>query len=164
MLPSATGIDDDTRLRTARKDNKVTAMLHTGYPVRHWDHDLGPDAPHLFDCRPVRRRAPLISHRTRATRCAKPHFDVSPDGSFVVTTWQRPGARRGAPQHDLVRIDVATAQRTVIVDDPDADLGLPGDLARRTVGGVHPRDHLDAPSGHRESRCASCGSAMNRSS
>ena len=37
-----TDVDDDRRLRALRKDNKVTAVLHTGYPVRHWDHDLGP--------------------------------------------------------------------------------------------------------------------------
>ena len=35
-------------LLKARKDNKVSAILHTGYPVRYWDHDLGPDAPRLF--------------------------------------------------------------------------------------------------------------------
>ena len=39
---------DDERIRTARDDGKDTAMLHTGYPVRHWDHDLGPDRPHLL--------------------------------------------------------------------------------------------------------------------
>src|SRR3954451_23231213 len=42
MLPSATGVDEDKRLRALRKDAKVSAVLHTGYPVRHWDHDIGP--------------------------------------------------------------------------------------------------------------------------
>src|SRR5690349_9536378 len=49
LLRSAPSIDDDKRLRTLRKDNKVSAVLHSGYPVRHWDHDLGPDHPHLLD-------------------------------------------------------------------------------------------------------------------
>ena len=44
LLPSATDIDDDRRLRTTRKDNKVSAVLHDRYPVRFWDHDLGPTA------------------------------------------------------------------------------------------------------------------------
>ncbi|MET0995794.1 MAG: S9 family peptidase, partial [Mycobacterium sp.] len=48
MLPSASKVDDDRRLRKVRKDNKVSAILHTGYPIRHWDKDLGPGEPHLF--------------------------------------------------------------------------------------------------------------------
>lgn len=40
--------DPDAALRKLRKDSKVAAILHTGYPVRFWDHDLGPDVPHLF--------------------------------------------------------------------------------------------------------------------
>ena len=49
MLPSATGIEDDKRLRGLRKDAKVSAVLHTGYPVRYWDHDIGPELPHLLE-------------------------------------------------------------------------------------------------------------------
>ena len=49
LLRSASGVDDDKRLRALRKDNKVSAVLHSGYPVRYWDHDLGPDRPHLLD-------------------------------------------------------------------------------------------------------------------
>ncbi|MBO0881049.1 MAG: S9 family peptidase, partial [Mycobacterium sp.] len=49
LLPSAQDVDDDRRLRDLRKDHKVSAILHSGYPVRYWDEDLGPDEPHLFD-------------------------------------------------------------------------------------------------------------------
>ena len=31
-----------------RKDKKVSAILHDAYPVRFWDHDLGPAEPHLL--------------------------------------------------------------------------------------------------------------------
>ncbi|GMA24244.1 hypothetical protein GCM10025864_20030 [Luteimicrobium album] len=48
LLPSSTGLDDDAKRRKARKDHKVAAILHDGYPVRYWDHDLGPDRPHRF--------------------------------------------------------------------------------------------------------------------
>ncbi len=44
----AATVEDDERIRGERKDKKVKAILHTGYPVRHWDHDLGPDVPHLL--------------------------------------------------------------------------------------------------------------------
>ncbi len=39
---------DDERVRATRKDLGVSAVMHTGYPVRYWDHDLGPDRPHLL--------------------------------------------------------------------------------------------------------------------
>src|SRR5262249_61465523 len=58
LLRSAPSIDDDKRLRTLRKDNKVSAVLHSGYPVRHWDHDLGPDHPHLLDVDGLRDLTP----------------------------------------------------------------------------------------------------------
>ena len=38
----------DEERRTRRKDAGVTAVLHETYPVRYWDHDLGPAAPHHF--------------------------------------------------------------------------------------------------------------------
>src|SRR5690606_17469687 len=40
MLPRATDGAEDERLRTQRTDTKVAAILHEGYPVRHWDSDL----------------------------------------------------------------------------------------------------------------------------
>ena len=51
LMRSAASADQDKRLRTLRKDNKVSAVLHSGYPVRYWDHDLGPDQPAPAGCR-----------------------------------------------------------------------------------------------------------------
>ena len=139
MLPSATDLDEDRRLRRLRKDNKVSAVLHDGYPIRHWDHDLGPDRAHLFS---VEGRSDIsaegrsdISAEGRSDRhrdltpgpgdgLRDAVFDLSGDGTFVVSSWRRP-VPGAAIRHTLVRIDVATAQRSVIADDPDADLGLP---------------------------------------
>ncbi|MCG7596047.1 prolyl oligopeptidase family serine peptidase [Mycobacterium sp. PSTR-4-N] len=117
VLRSARDVDDDRRLRDARMTAKISAVLHTGYPVRHWDHDLGPDQPHLF----IDNRD-LTPDPGNALRDA--HIDVSADGTFVVTTWQVP-APAAAVRTTLVRIDVATGERTTLVDDPDADLGMP---------------------------------------
>ena len=125
MLPSAQKVDDDRRLRELRKDNKVSAVLHTGYPIRHWDKDLGPGEPHLFGL-DLAGDAPepidLTPRPGGALREAD--VDVSPDGRFAVATWQLPAA--GASLHAvLVRIDLATGDRVVIADDPDADLWSP---------------------------------------
>ena len=117
VLRSARDLDDDLRLRDMRSKAKISAVLHTGYPVRHWDHDLGPDQPHLFT-----GRRDLTPDPGGALRDA--HVDVSADGTFLVTTWQIP-APGAALRTTLVHIDIATGQRSTLVDDPDADLGMP---------------------------------------
>lgn len=115
----ADAVDDDKQLRERRKDNKVSAILHTGYPVRHWDHDLGPDQPHLLDADGPRDLTPDPRAALQETA-----FDVSSDGTFVVASWQvtGPGA---AIRSTLVRIDRATGARTTIAAEPGADLGHP---------------------------------------
>jgi dipeptidyl aminopeptidase/acylaminoacyl peptidase len=138
LLPSATGVDDDKRLRTLRKEAKVSAVLHTGYPVRHWDHDLGPALPHLLDVAggggpPACGGERSDSGNASGTRDLTPDpgqamreaaFDVSRDGRFVVTSWHAPGPGASI-RSSLVRIDVATGERAVIAEDPDADLEFP---------------------------------------
>ncbi|MGW0160574.1 alpha/beta fold hydrolase [Mycobacterium sp. NPDC003323] len=119
LLSSATGIDDDERLRKLRKDNKVSAILHRSYPIRHWDHDLGPDQPHLFDTDGMRDLAPAAGVALREAA-----YDLSPDGSFVITGWHAPTSGV-AVRSRIVRIDIATGEHTVIADDPDADLDGP---------------------------------------
>ena len=91
-MPGAASGPDDERRRTARREKKVTAMLHTGYPVRLWDHDLGPDQARLLvgglstasdptasgpTPRPTPRR-----RRRRAARCrATPGPSAPPSGT-----------------------------------------------------------------------------------
>ena len=48
VLPGASGITDDAQRRKSRADAGVTAILHEAAPVRHWDHDLGPDQLRLL--------------------------------------------------------------------------------------------------------------------
>jgi dipeptidyl aminopeptidase/acylaminoacyl peptidase len=47
-LPGSVTAADDEARRTARKDRKVAAILHESYPIRFWDHDLGPDEDRLL--------------------------------------------------------------------------------------------------------------------
>jgi dipeptidyl aminopeptidase/acylaminoacyl peptidase len=119
LLPSARDVDDDRRLRALRNDNKVTAVLHTGYPVRYWDSDLGPDEPHLLSSSGPRDLTPQPGAALREAQ-----FDVSADGRFAVTTWRVPGPGP-AERSVLVGIDLASGERAVIVDDPAADLEHP---------------------------------------
>lgn len=119
MLPSARDVDDDRRLRDLRKDAQVSAILHTGYPVRYWDADLGPDHPHLFAVEGPRDLTPRPGAALREAG-----FDVSADGRFLVTTWRVPGP--GPTERSvLVRVDLQSGERTVFADDPAADLERP---------------------------------------
>src|SRR3977135_231812 len=112
LLRSAPGVDDDKRLRMLRKDTKVSAVLHSGYPVRYWDHDLGPDHPHLLDIDAPRDLTPQPGDALREA-----DFDVSRAGTFIVTSCHDP-APGAAVRGTLVRIDTSTAQRATIADDP----------------------------------------------
>ena len=105
VLPSATDAETDERLRKARKDKKVQAILHDGYPVRFWDHDLGPESPHLFVADiGADVVAPLAGAKdprlaltdvTPGARSAlvEQASAISPDGRTVVTGWNVPLAR-----------------------------------------------------------------------
>ena len=42
LLPVRDTLEAEAKLRKLRKDKKVSAILHDSYPVRFWDHDLGP--------------------------------------------------------------------------------------------------------------------------
>ena len=119
LMRSAASADQDKRLRTLRKDNKISAVVHSGYPVRYWDHDLGPDRPHLLDVGGPRDLTPQPGDAL-----GEADFDVSSDGTFVVTSWHDP-APGASIRGTVVRIDLATAQRATVADDPDADLEHP---------------------------------------
>ena len=125
-MPGAGSAEDDEARRTARREKKVTGILHAGYPVRFWDHDLGPDQPRLVAGDvpadgPVRWRdlTPAPGHALVDTG-----HDISPDGRTVVTGW-RLAEPHGSARGILVAIDVASGERTVLADDPAYDFGGP---------------------------------------
>ncbi|MGC3953919.1 MAG: prolyl oligopeptidase family serine peptidase [Propionicimonas sp.] len=145
VLPGSAELAADAERRKARGEAKVQAILHAGYPVRHWDCDLGPEQPRRYaadltdltdapaqplpkpeeqpEAEPPGRLA--LRQLTGAGRTLISHDAVlSPDGATLVTTWSVP-APGAAERTILVAIDVATGQRRTLVDDPEADLGIP---------------------------------------
>jgi dipeptidyl aminopeptidase/acylaminoacyl peptidase len=140
MLPAARDVDDDRRLRELRKDGKVTAILHTDFPVRFWNDDVGPDEPHLLDANGPRDLTPHAGAALLAAGFGDADFDISADGSFLVTTWQLTGP--GPTQRSvLMRIDLASGERRVIADDPDANLDHPA-IAPDGMGVAFTRDTI----------------------
>jgi len=121
-LPAST--DDDADRRKARKDRKVSAILHTGFPIRHWDHDLGPDEPRLvmadLGSEPLTWRD-LTPSPGRALDDAS--FDLTPDGRTVVTSWVVAEAL-GSRRTTVVALDESGGS-TVIADDELHEFGAP---------------------------------------
>ena len=124
FLASARDVEDDRRLRGLRKANNVTAILHSGYPVRFWDQDIGPDEPHLFDATNLRDLTPQPGEALREAGFDDATFDISADGQFLVTTWRVTGPE-ATERSVLLRVDLASGERRVIADDPDAELQRP---------------------------------------
>ncbi|MCW5951112.1 MAG: S9 family peptidase [Propionibacteriaceae bacterium] len=148
VLPSADDLLRDATLRKARTEAKVAAILHSGYPVRDWDHDLGPDQSRRYaaelagladePAQPLPKPegdhpagdgpAPgrlALRQLTGAGRALRSHSAaLSPDGATLVTTWIVPD-RGAAERSTLVAIDVTTGERRTLVDDPGTTAGNP---------------------------------------
>ncbi|MEU8141816.1 S9 family peptidase [Nonomuraea sp. NPDC048901] len=108
--------------RKARKDAGISAILHESYPVRYWDHDLGPGHTRLFAAR-------LGADRLEDVRDLTPDpgealrdvtFALTPDGATVIATWRTilPDAELRV---DLVAIDVATGERRTLFTEEGHD-------------------------------------------
>ncbi|WP_328603979.1 prolyl oligopeptidase family serine peptidase [Amycolatopsis sp. NBC_00345] len=118
MLPSATDEASDRELRAGRADAGVTALLHEEFPVRFWNHDIGPARTRLFTGQLTGEGlelSDLTGHVGRALddSCT---WEISPDGSTAVTTWAVPEPG-GSQRYTLVAIDVATGARRTLADD-----------------------------------------------
>jgi dipeptidyl aminopeptidase/acylaminoacyl peptidase len=130
-MPGAKTADDDTERRKARKDAKVAAILHDAYPIRFWDHDLGPDQVRLFTASPPdataedgRLEPRDLTPDPRAGFDVPVSYDVSADGRVVVTAWGR-RRRGGELVTDLVVIDTETGERRTLVEADSADAAAP---------------------------------------
>ncbi|WP_049570510.1 S9 family peptidase [Nonomuraea sp. SBT364] len=112
--------------RKARKDAGISAILHEGYPVRYWDHDLGPGRTRLFAGRLGADRLEDVRELTpepgEALRDAA--FELTPDGRTVITTWRVP-LSAGQSRTDLVAVDVATGERRTLLSEEGHDFGGP---------------------------------------
>jgi dipeptidyl aminopeptidase/acylaminoacyl peptidase len=115
MLPSATSAKHDKELHANRKDGKVTAILHDEFPVRFWDHDLGPARTRLLTGTLGEDLRDVTGHVGRALH-DDATWDITPDGRTIITMWAvgEPGA---AQRNTLVAVDVATGERRVLIDD-----------------------------------------------
>jgi dipeptidyl aminopeptidase/acylaminoacyl peptidase len=124
-LPGSVGAEADEQRRTARKDAKVGAVLHTGTPVRYWDRELGPDELRLYRVPALGTDAEALDLTPTPGRALdEAGFAITPDGSTAVASWFE-SDEPGYPRASLVAIDTATGERRVLATDPTAMFGEP---------------------------------------
>lgn len=126
LLPSAKDLAHDAELRKERDDRKVHAILHAGYPVRYWDHDLGPDRNHLLvgALGDDDRLEPRDLTPDAGATLDHASYALTPDGATLVTDAHVP-APHASQRSVIVAIDATTGERYVLVDDPAADVVAP---------------------------------------
>ncbi|HEX2074605.1 MAG TPA: S9 family peptidase [Geodermatophilus sp.] len=131
-MPGADGPEADEQRRTQRKEAGVSAVLHEAYPVRYWDHDLGPAAPHLFWAGPLPGEPPAggapesvalrdLTPDARPPSGAGEEPVLSPDGRLLLRVDKVPDGPAGRRDR-LVLQETATGATRVLVDDPLADV------------------------------------------
>ncbi len=130
-FPGTSGPDDDDARRKARSDAGVSAILHETGPVRHWDHDLGPDCVRLLAGEPAAESGDSASAAEPRDLTPDPGraldeqaFCLSPDGSAAVTGWLVPD-RAGGTRSELAVIDLATSERRTLLGAGGTDYSDP---------------------------------------
>ncbi|HEV7656230.1 MAG TPA: prolyl oligopeptidase family serine peptidase [Mycobacteriales bacterium] len=112
------GPDDDAERRKTRQDRRISGILHTGMPIRFWDHELGAESPRLLVADAggeLRDLAP-----DAAFGLVNADWSVTADAVTVATTWHTRGPR-GAFRSSVVLIDVATGERSTLAEDADRE-------------------------------------------
>jgi dipeptidyl aminopeptidase/acylaminoacyl peptidase len=106
----------DTERSKARKDAGVEALLFDDYPIRHWDHYLGPRVRRLYAATVPEGEERIdepkdLDDAVTGFTFDESDADISPDGSFDVAVKR---VFHGFPEtlDDLVRYDVASGAAT----------------------------------------------------
>jgi dipeptidyl aminopeptidase/acylaminoacyl peptidase len=104
----------DEAKEKARRDAGVKALLFEDYPIRHWDHYLGPRYRRLFSAVVPEGEEKVADPRDLEREVGGFTFedgpaDIAPDGSFVAAVRRRPGV---FPEtwDDVVVYDTATGE------------------------------------------------------
>jgi dipeptidyl aminopeptidase/acylaminoacyl peptidase len=133
-MPGGSEAAAEEERRKKRKDAGVSAVLHEAYPVRYWDHDLGPAAAHLFWAGRLSAEEPADGAEKPELRDLTPDaapplgagddYELSADGRLLVRTEDVPDGPAGR-RHRVVLTETATGDTRVLVDDPLADVYAP---------------------------------------
>jgi dipeptidyl aminopeptidase/acylaminoacyl peptidase len=122
-LPGSRSASDDAERHKARKDAKVSAVLHDSYPVRYWDAEIGPATNRLYLATPGEEPRDLTGPVGVALE-GESSWTLSPDGRTVAAGWEQLEPA-GSARRVLVALDVEDGTRRVLLDDPAFEYGDP---------------------------------------
>jgi len=129
VLPGVDDLAQDKAKAKHRWDKDVKAQLFEQYPIRNWDHYVGPRQTHLCVAPTPTDGQRLAEHRdvTPAPGWALEDVGVAvtPDGRTVVTTWRADVDDLLEQRTSLVAIDVASGERRTLADDPEHEYWEP---------------------------------------
>lgn len=125
-VPSSADADEDAARQQARKDAGVTAILHESYPVRYWDHDLGPTRSRIF-----------VTDASEDERLPDPR-DLTPEpdgridgdleidrrGALIAYTRNR-DAGQAVERLEVAVMDVASGEHRLVIRADDAEFAQP---------------------------------------
>jgi dipeptidyl aminopeptidase/acylaminoacyl peptidase len=120
VFPGTSDAAADRERHQARKKAGVEALLFETFPIRHWDAFHGPRERHLFAA-PMPPGEEPIGDPVDLTPAAgstliEQHFDVTPDGTTVVTGVMI-ADEIGRTDLGVVAIDRATGERRALTPD-----------------------------------------------
>ena len=115
--------DDDAKRRTTRADRRISAVLHTGMPVRHWDHDLDESYTRLLMVPAADGEFVDLAPDARG-ELDPAGWSVTADGTTVATSWRSRRAHGRSPDTVLL-VDVASGGRRVLADEDGWNLAGP---------------------------------------
>ncbi|MFI5844024.1 S9 family peptidase [Catenuloplanes sp. NPDC051500] len=145
LLPSSEGVEADRERRKRRTDAGVTAILHEEYPVRFWDHDLGPARTRLLALEDDGDLRDLTGHAGYALD-DDASWDITRDGRTVVASWTV-AVDGGGHRSTVIALDVATGERRTLASDPGHEYDAPriSPDGTRVAIGVSRRTTADDP-------------------
>jgi dipeptidyl aminopeptidase/acylaminoacyl peptidase len=124
-LPGAVSAADDAERRKARKDGKVSAILHESYPIRYWDRDLGPGQTRLLLGRNLAGRDDPVDLAdltpVPGRRFDEAEVSITPDGRTVLATAAVPEG--GGTRSTLIAIDTASRTERTLLHEPGHEFG-----------------------------------------
>ena len=119
--PGTATLEEDAEKHKARREAGVAAQLFESYPIRFWDHYLGPRDRRLYrfpgptaDADETRPDLELLLDGT-GQHLDEASFDVTPDGATVVTGWY-PRAGYHDLSANLVAVDGVSGERRTLVE------------------------------------------------
>ncbi|MGQ4531736.1 S9 family peptidase [Dermabacteraceae bacterium P13138] len=125
--PWALSSDDEEELAKERAEHKVSGILHTTYPVRNWDRDLGPEVNQLFFFDELDGTdGELVLHRVTALSASEnlDGYSINADGTFALAAVTRSttGYQR---RTEIVAIDVNSGMSQVVLSREGYDVSNP---------------------------------------